>query len=160
MPTNFLEAPGTSGFIATPFNLMTTELNALAINGSATSSVGGAAGVFTQTNYANAVWAQIYATFTTTFTPLAGGYLAGWFLFSPDGGTTFETTAAGVDLARQPDFTIPFNAAATGATFTIAAFGITRVAWWSNKLFVTNRLGVALPATGNIIKAAPVAIQY
>jgi hypothetical protein len=41
MATNFLEATGTNGFIATPFNLMSTELNSLANNNSATSSAGG-----------------------------------------------------------------------------------------------------------------------
>ena len=42
---DFLLDPGTNGFIATPFNLMTTELNSLVNTDRALSSVGGSSGV-------------------------------------------------------------------------------------------------------------------
>lgn len=160
MATNFLEAAGTNGFLATPVTLMTTELNTLANGNSATSSVGGTSGVFTQTNTSNAVWAQVFATGTTTITPTAGGYIAGWFLFSPDGGSTFELTVSNTDMPRPPDFIIPLYASALGSTWTVQGSGITRMPWWSFKLFVVNHAGVALAATGNVIKFGAVAVQY
>jgi hypothetical protein len=160
MPTNFLEAAGTSGFIATPFNLLSTELNALATVNSATSSVGGTSGVFSQTNYANAIWSEVYLTLGGSFTPVAPAYLAGWFLFSPDGGTTFEAVVANTDLARTPDFVIPAMITTYASGAVLQASGLVRVPWWSNKVFVNSHLGATLPATTNTLKTAPVAIQY
>jgi hypothetical protein len=160
MATNFLEALGTNGFIATPFNLLTTELNSLANGSSATSSVGGTSGVFDQTSNASAIWGIPYLTATTTFTPTAGAYIAGWFLFSPDGGSTFETPIANADMPRPPNFVIPLDSAALGASSMKQASGIVQLPWWDYKVFVVNHAGVALPATGNVIKLGPVAIQY
>ena len=160
MATNFLEAAGTNGFIATPFNLMSTELNALATINSAVSSVGGTSGVFTQTNYANAIWCEVYFVSGGAFTPVAPNYINGWFLFSPDGGTTFETTVSNTDMVRPPDFTIPLNLAAYASGNVAQASGLVRAPWWSNKVFINSHAGATMPATGNLIKAAPVAIQY
>jgi|SRR5882724_6773548 len=162
MATNFLEAAGTSGFIATPFNLMTTELNALASTANVVSSVGGTSGVFTQTNFANAIWGEVQFLAGGAFTPAAGGYIAGWFLLSPDGGSTFERAnyASAVDLPRPPDFIIPFANVATAANDVFMASGLVRLPWWSTKLYIGNRTGVALSASGHVIKCGPVAIQY
>jgi hypothetical protein len=160
MPTNFLESAGTNGFLATPFNLLSTELNALATATSTASSVGGAGGVFTQTNYANAIWAEVYFQSGGAFTPAAPNYLAGWFLFSPDGGTTFEATVSNTDLPRAPDFIIPLFVSAYATNSVSQASGLVRVPFWSNKVFINSHAGATLPATGNVIKAAPVAIQY
>jgi hypothetical protein len=158
MATDFLEDPGTGGFIVTPFDLMTTELNALATTDTATSSVNGTSGVFTQTNYGNAEWAQIYFQSGGAFTPTAGGYLAGWFLFSAN-GTTFEITVANTALTRTPDFIISLNAAAYASGNQSPASGLTRVPNWSNKVFIQNNAGVTLPSTGNLIVAGPVGFQ-
>jgi hypothetical protein len=158
--TNFLEAAGTNGFIATPFNLQSTELNALANGSSAVSSVGGTSGAFTQTNTANAIWGEIAFTAGGAFTPTAGGYIAGWFLYSPDGGTTYETAASNTDLPRSPDFIIPLMAAAYASGNIAQASGIVRLPWWTFKVFTVNHSGATLPATGNLIKLGPVAIQY
>jgi hypothetical protein len=107
MATNFLYAPGTHGFIvAPPVTVMTTELNTLANGNSAVSSVGGTSGVFTQTTFGNCVWAEIELVAGGAFTPGAGGYIAGWWLFS-EAGATFEKTVSNIDLARSPDLTIP-----------------------------------------------------
>jgi hypothetical protein len=166
MATNFLEySGGTNGFLTAPFNLMTTELNALAnfvagTSGTALSSVGGTSGVFTQTNWGSGIWGVIDFVSGGAFTPTAGGYLAGWFLFSPDGGTTFEKNVATQDMPRSPDFIIPLFASAYAASDVSQSSGIVRIPWWSNKVFFSNHSGVALPATGNIIKGASVAIQY
>lgn len=160
MATNFLEAAGTNGFIAAPFNLQSTELNALGSGNSAISSVGGTAGVFTQTNDANAIWGAIDFVSGGAFTPSAGGYIAGWFLYSPDGGTSFEKTVANTDLPRAADFIIPLLNSAYAANDISQAQGIIRLPWWSYKVFVVNHSGVALPATGNLLKLGGVAVQF
>ena len=59
MATDFLQDPGTNGFIATPFNLLSTELNSLVTGNTAVSSAGGTSGVFTQTNYNSAIFCEI-----------------------------------------------------------------------------------------------------
>lgn len=160
MATDFLLDPGTSGFKATPFNLMSTELNALSNGSSATSSVGGSSGVFTQTNFSNCIWGEVALTAGGAFTPTAGGYLAGWFLLSPDGGSSFEKVVSNTDLPRAPDFVIPLFASAYANTEISMASGIIRLPWWSTKLFVVNHCGAALSASGHLIKCGPVAIQY
>lgn len=160
MASDFILDPGTNGFIATPFNLMTTELNALASGSVATSSVGGTSGVFTQTNFANAQ--KCFITFKAggAFTPTAGGNITGWWLMSPDGGTTFEI-ALGSNLAlpRPPDFIIPLFASAY-ASGNLSFSSVIRAPWSSCKAFIQNNSGVALAATGNVIQAAPVAERY
>lgn len=166
MATNFLEAAGTNGFLATPFNLLSTELNSLASGAAATSSVGGTAGVFSQTNDANAIWGSLYFTAGGAFTPAVGGYIAGWFLLSTDGGTTFEaaistpsTTVAA--LSRSPDFIISLdNVAYASGNIRWCQGRRINLPWESYKVLFQNNSGVALPASGNLIKVGPVAIQY
>ena len=164
--TNFLETPGTNGFIATPFNLQSTELNALGSGACATSSVGGTSGVFSQTNTVSAPWLSIYFTSGGAFTPIVGQALYGWFLLSPDGGTNFETQTATCSatvppLARGPDFIIPLsNAAYASGNDAWAAGRIVPAPWESFKIIVWNTGTTALPATGNLIKTGPTAIQY
>lgn len=166
MTANFLEAAGTNGFIATPFALLTTELNALANGAAATSSVNGTSGVFSQTNDANAIWGSLFFTAGGAFTPAAGGYLAGWFLPSPDGGTTFESAVATASstvpaLARSPDFVVPLDAAALASGNIKWVQGRrAQLPFESYKVLVQNMSGAALPATGNTIKNGPVATQY
>jgi hypothetical protein len=158
--TNFLEATGTNGFLATPFNIMSTELNALANGSSATSSVGGTSGVFSQTNTSQGIWGAAHFLAGGAFTPTAGGFIAGWFLYSPDGGTTFEKVVASTDLPRPADFVIPLFASAYAANDISQSSGLIRLPWWSFKLFVVNHAGAALAATSNLIKLASVATQY
>ena len=157
MATNFLQE---SGFLVAPFNLMTTELNALASGANAISSVGGTSGVFTQTNFGSGIFGVIHFVAGGAFTVVAGGYIAGWFLYSPDSGSTFERVTAALDMPRSPDFVIPL---ATGATTTGDVFqstGLVRLPWWSTKVYVGNRSGIALSASGHIIQCGPVAVQY
>lgn len=166
MATNFLEAAGTNGFIATPFNLLSTELNTLANGAAALSSVGGTSGVFSQSNNANGIWGSLYFSAGGAFTPAAGGYLAGWFLRSPDGGTSFETEVATPSgtvaaLARTPDFIIALdNAAFASGNIRWCQGGKVQLPWESYKLLLQNNSGVALPSSGNLIKVGPTAIQY
>lgn len=163
MATDFLLDAGTNGFKATPFNLLSTELNTLASAANIISSVGGTSGVFTQTNFVNCIWGQIYfvAGGALGGTPAAGAYIAGWFIFSPDGGTAFEkANYSSIDMPRSPDFVIPLNAIATAASDIYLASGLVRLPWNACKVYIGNRTGQALTASGNLIKCAPVAIQY
>ena len=157
MATNFLEAVGTNGFITAPFNLMTTELNSLA---NATNAVSSVAGPFTQSNFSSAIWCSVHFKSGGAFTPSAGGYLAGWWLFSPDGGSTFEKVVSATDQPRTPDFVIPLFASAYASSDLAQAYGIIRCPSWSAKVYIANHSGVALPSSGNVIQAGPVAIQY
>jgi hypothetical protein len=165
--TNFLEAPGTNGYIAAPFNFLSTELNTLANGAAATSSVGGSSGVFSQSNTVSAIFGAVYFVSGGSFTPnVAAADLAGWFLVSPDGGSTFETATASpsntvLAMSRPADFIIPLSAAAyaTG-NIALCAGGYVQLPWGSFKVLLQNYSGVSFPATGNLIKVGPVAIQY
>lgn len=167
MPSNFLLTPGTNGFIATPFDLMTTEMNSLGSGNAATSSVGGSSGVFSQSNTVNAMFGSLWFTAGGAFTPTAGGFLAGWFLRSTNGGTTFEDIIATASttqpaLPRAPDFTIPVfeNAAFSANKIKWAQGGHIRLPWESFKVVIQNLSGVALSASGHKLTLGPVAMQY
>lgn len=168
MPTNFLDTAGTNGFIQAQFNLMTTELNTLGSGLAATSSVGGTSGVFTQTNWANAIWGGIQFKSGGAFTPTAGGIIAGWFLISQDGGSTFEAVIATASatvmaLGRAPDFVIPtYEGGAAWASGNIRALQgrFIKTPWESHKIVFQNLSGVALPASGNVLSGTGQAIQY
>lgn len=166
MSSNFLEAAGTNGFIATPFNLLSTELNALGTGLSATSTVGGTSGVFNQVNNANGIWGSLYFVSGGTFTPAVGAFLAGWFLRSPDGGSTFETATATASttvqaLSRSPDFTIPLdNAVFNSGNIRWCQGSFVMLPWESYSVILQNMSGGALPTSGNLIKVGPTAIAY
>lgn len=155
--TNFLEAPGTNGFITAPFALMgTTDLSGLA-NGNGVTST---AAALSQTTFANAIWTLIYFQAAGAFTPTAGGYLAGWWLQSDNGGTNFEKVVANTDLPRPPDFIIPMYVSAYASGDRTWASGIVKAPFPGCKAFVMNHAGVSLSANNHLIQAAPVAIQY
>lgn len=166
MATDFLLAAGTNGFIATPFNLLSTELNALASGAAVTSSVGGTSGVFNQASLAQALALSVYVTFGGAITPSVGGCLSIWFLLSPDGGTTFETAVSTPSttvsaLSRAPDVIITLDNAAFASGNMRWANGLHLPSpWESFKILLQNNTGAALPATGNLIKAGPVTPQY
>lgn len=163
MPTNFLLAAGTSGFIVTPFTIMSTELNSLASGSAATSSVNGASGVFYQGAYGSAPFSSIYFTSGGSFTPGLGGFLAGWWLRSPDGGSTFETPVATAStsimaLPRAADFVIPLDNAAI-ASGNIKWGQPALNCWEYHKVLIQNLSGSTVPS-GSTIKAGPTATQY
>jgi hypothetical protein len=167
--TDFLHDPGTSGFIATPFalfNASDTGLNALTNGSVVTSANGGTSGVFSQTNFANAQLCEIWFNIVTAgWTPTAGGCIAGWFLMSTDGGSTFEAMVASPSstapaVARSPDFIIPFEPAALSAGIVKFAQGPVPVPWTSCKVTVQNMTGATLGAGAHTIYAGPVADKY
>ena len=156
---DFLLDAGTSGFITSLFNLMTTELNALGNGAIATSSVGGSSGVFSQTNFVNAQKVFVIFTAGGAFTPTAGGCLSGWWDMSDDGGTHFEKTVAATAMPRPPDFYIPLFASAY-ASGDRSWSPVARAPWPSCKIVVQNNSGVALSASGHTLQAACVAEKY
>lgn len=165
MAQTFLQDPGTNGFIGSLLTLMSTELNALANGISAVSSVGGSSGVFSQSSIANAITGMVSFQSGGAFTPTAGAALYGWFLRSPDGGTTFEKTVtsstAVPPLARAPDFVIPLDAVAYASNDIALSQDDDRTALAapSCKVVIWNLAGATLPATGNTISVGPTAIQ-
>ena len=158
MVSQILQSPGSHGFLATPVTVMTTELNALANNANIISSVGGTSGVFTQTSFGNAIWAEVEVIAGGAFTPTAGGYLCAWWLFS-EAGSTFEKQVSATDLPRAPDLIIPLFASAYASSDIAKGSGIVRLPAYDAKLYVANHCGVALASTGNIIKIGPTGIQ-
>jgi hypothetical protein len=167
MATTLQLDAGTNGWVTTPVNLLTTELNSLASGAAATSSVGGTSGVFSQTNFSNGPLFEIWFTSGGTFTPALGQQLVGWFLKSTDGGTTFETLVATPSstvnaLSRNPDFIIPLDNAAFAST-NIRFGTIANAPAPSFKVVLQNLLqggsATALPASGNKITAGPYSYQ-
>jgi hypothetical protein len=163
--SNFQDQAGTNGFLVSPVTLQSTELNALTSGSAIISSVGGSSGVYSQSNTSNAIFGSVFFSSGGAFTPTAGGFLAGWFLLSSDGGTTFETVTATpsttvMALPRPPDFVIPFSAAAYASGNLAWASGrIVQLPFESFKVEIHNLSGVSLPATGNLVKVGPVGTQ-
>lgn len=161
MATNFLQATGGSslGFITSVVTLMSSELVSLASSGTATSAT-----VFTSSgSFGQAIWGDGWIYAGGAFTPAAGGYIAGWWLKSFDGGTTFEKTVASTPMPRGPDFVIPAFNSAYASSDTSNISGILKFPWPTAKLFVQNNLGVALPSSATQytkIAVGPAAIQY
>lgn len=168
--TNFLESAGTNGFIATPFSLMTTELNTLTYGSAVTSSVNGTSGVFSQSSGGSSIWCSIWLKLGGNFaaTPAVGGVIEGWFLRSSDGGTTFESAVATASstvaaLPRAPDFILPASAATYASGNLIWAAGdYVKLPWTSYKVIIQNLLGTSAStaSSGNILTCGPTAIQY
>ena len=153
-------APGTNGFTVTPFNVLTTELNALANAGVATSSVNGTSGVFSQTNTGNALFGRCWLKLGAALGGVAvsGANVSVWFLASTDGGTTFESQTVSPP-PRAPDIIIPLGASAYGANAILMSPA--RVNLWlaSAKIVLQNNTGQALGASGNILTCASQAVQ-
>lgn len=158
--TDFLyDDGGGDGYITSPFDLLSTELNSLANNNTAVSSVGGSSGVFSQSHTGGAILADIWLYFGSTIAVGAGGTVYGWFLRSLDNGTTFEKVVTNSMLQRGPDFIIPFintnyavgePALVSGAPVIIPAGKF--------KTFVYSQLGVAMHSSGNHLVIAPIAV--
>ncbi len=110
MSTNFLwyAGSGSNGLLTTLLSLLTTELESLTNGSGVLSSVNGSSGVFNNSNTGQGQLADLFFNVGNPGIGSAisiGGCLSGWFLTSPDGGTTFESTAS--VPVRTPDFSIP-----------------------------------------------------
>lgn len=164
--TQTLLVPGTNGWLHTPVDLLTTELNGLAAGAAATSSVGGTSGVFNQTSFNTTNGPPLLETWFTsggTFTPAAGQALMGWCLKSIDGGTTFESLVATPSttvpaLSRNPDFVIPLdNAAYASANIRFGTILLLPAPYF--KVVLQNFGATALPASGNKVTVGPYTYQ-
>jgi hypothetical protein len=167
MPTNFLRYAGTSGnsgLLTSLLTLMTTELNSLPNGSVIVSSVGGSSGLFTNANTGQAIWGEVFFfAGNPAILPVAGANLAGWWLTSPDSGTTLEPTTAAP--ARAPDFIIPLPASTTSTTSTVVSGKSSRilVPALQFKVLIQNNAGLTL-STGSVtapfLKLAACADQY
>ena len=160
MTAPFIYVAGTNGFSTVPFSLQTTELNALANGNTAVSSVGGSSGVFAQSNTGGALFSPgILFLAGGAFTPTAGGYLQGWFLLQ-DNASHYEKVVSNTAVPRAADFIIPLFASAYAANDISMSTPLVR---WPSTLFkvlIRNVSGVALPATGNVLSAGSLEMQY
>lgn len=161
MATNFLEATGgsTAGYFSAVTTLASSELVSLGSSGTATS-----ASVFTSSgSFGQAIWGEALVEWGGAITPAAGGFISGWFLRSPDGGTTFETAPAIAPLPRPPDFIIPLSTLAYLSSNVAYASGIVKMPWSPSKLFIQNNSGATFPSSTlkyTVIQVGPVAVQY
>jgi hypothetical protein len=169
MSSNFLWNQGYSGnngLLEAAFNLLTTELESLASGSVIVSSVGGSSGLFTNSNTAQAILAELYLMLGNPGIGSAlssGANLAGWFLTSPDGGTTFESTSAAPP--RAPDFIVPLPATTItgGSTQLFKAQGPVILPALEFKVLVQNNAGQTFGnggTTAPYLKCAPYAMQY
>lgn len=158
------DATNSNGFIlASALALASgSDLSALA-NGGAVTLSGGTSGVFTQSNFGSGITGYVaLTTVTAGWTPTAGGVLVGWFAASPDGGSTFETIVATPSstvpaLPRPPDFTIPFDAVATGTGLVRFSQQIV-LPPYQCKVIVQNLTGATTGTGNHTLKCGPIGI--
>jgi hypothetical protein len=130
-----------------------TGLSGLASAGLVYSTVSGTSGVFNNASGASGTaQAQmgdvVFTAGSTTSAMSAGANIAGWFIKSSDGGSTFEYTNSGATApARAPDFVIPFNATAELANQQNWSQGVhaVRIPAYPFHVLIQNNTGVALP---------------
>jgi len=149
--------PGSSnnGLLTTAVTLMTTELNSITNAGVAVTST-----IFTNASTGQARVAEMFFNAGTTGAACAAGAsLAGWFLQSSDGGTTFEATS--VAPARAPDFLFALPATTLVGLTPFKANGQVNVPALKFKVMVQNNCGTngTLAATGNTVTMVPVGFQ-
>lgn len=162
MAIDFLWAQGTNGLITPLLSLITTEANSLANGNTCSSTVGGTSGVFSQANTAQGIWGELFLTLGTIGSALSANSpnVSGWFLTSPDGGTTIETPATNTSLPRPPDFIIPLPSTTITAGWVFKATELIQAPALSFKVYMQNNTGQNFSATGNSLKIAVVASQY
>ena len=158
MPTNFLHTPGTNGFLVTPLAATSgTDLSGIANGSTATCTP-----VLNQTSLGSAQRGLIYFSVVTAGPTVttAGANLTGWYLHSPNAGTTYEGTQLNAALARPPDFIIPLPSATLVTGVVYFASGIPNLPYDTFKLYVQNNSGTALTSNNHVISIAPVADSY
>jgi len=155
MATNFLETAGTNGFIVSPVTVMTTELNSWTTSFTATSSSS-----FNQSSWGNSMWgvAQLILGSSITWSTSTRSSASGWFLYSPDGGTTYEVTTP----LRSPDFFLPPPLSGSSTSSSLVSISnIFRIPWCTTKIFIsTPSSGIPSSASGNSLKICAVTIRY
>lgn len=161
MTTPFLWGLGTSnsGLLTSLLTLQSTELNSLANAAVVLSSVGGSSGKFTNNDTGGAIWGELFLTLGAIGSTLsAGANIAGWFISSPDSGSTYEKSSAAPP--RPPDFIIPLPATTISAADQFKAAGKVMLPSVQFKVLLQNNTGQALAASANTLKAAPISVQF
>ncbi len=133
--------------------LLSTELNSLANNSLAISSVGGTSGVFNFAiggsdldGYQELEMELVIASMGGTPTAYTG--FSVWFLGALD-GSTFEDGSGSVEPARGPDKVIPIRAVSTAQRIKVTC----QAPRGSNKVLIKNNgTGQALASSGNTLK--------
>lgn len=160
MATNFLATTGTNGFLsslATAFSSGTTTMNSLANAGIIIST-----SVFTQADTAHGLMGFIGLTVGSSFGPTSGGNITGWWLQSPDGGTTYESTV----LVRPPDWFISLSTSTSSSPGTETSGSAYRMSllapmpWTTFKVAIQNNSGVTTGSSGLSLTFQSVAMQY
>jgi hypothetical protein len=167
MTSPFLWGAGSSnnGLISSALTPMATELNSLATATAVISSAGGLStnGVFNDTLTGQAILGDVYLKLGAIGTALsAGANVAGWFLISPDGGTTYENYVTGVALARAPDFIIPLPATTITSGWVYKSVGVHKVIVPATyfKVVLQNNSGQTFASSGNTLTLASPTINY
>ncbi len=164
MTSPFLWGAGSSnnGLIISALTLMTTELNSLASSSGVVSSAGGLStnGVFNSTLTGQAILGDVSFLAGGAFTPTAGANIAGWFIKSKDGGSTYEYS--GAVSPRAPDFIIPLVAAPYAANQQAWSAGTHKVIVPAGyfKVYVQNNAGATLYSSGNTLVLSSPTINY
>ena len=150
-------AAGTGGFITTPFDLLTTELNSLASGNTALSSVGGTSGVFDQSNTGAYVWGVLSFVGGGTWTPGAGGYMHVWFLTKAD-GSNYSKYLANANQARKPDGVIGFLNTSHASGDVVESEGYVQIPAVPFMVLARSVAGATAPASGNKIRLGAVTL--
>lgn len=154
-----------NGQYVAPFTILSSEAvslasSAMAVCSSVTS--GTSSGIFSSSMTGQALFGEVFLTIGTTVATVAGGNVAGWFLQSFDGGTTFESTTY-VPVSRPPDWIVPITSATIGASTPYKAIGPVPLPALQFKVAVQNNLGVVVGTSSGVgypvVKLAPVAQQ-
>ncbi len=144
------------------------EASALASGAAVTSSYWNNTGIIrtSPTDLDQGIQGDLWFQAGGAFTPALGGYLAGWFLPSFDGGTTFETaistpSTSVMALSRAPDFIVALDNAAYAAGNIRYGQGrfLAPLPTVPFKTVVQNLSGVSMPSTW-MLALAPWAVQY
>lgn len=169
-PSNFLWYSGYSannGLVGTTITVITGEIQSLTASGVTISATGGASGVFNSsgTGTNQAIWGDVYYSngapgVTTTG---VGVNIAGWWIQSFDGGTTFESasTSGTVSPPRPPDWIIPLPT--TVSTTVYKSSGLVRMPSTPFKVLVQNNYAATLgtgATTAPYIKISQIAVQH
>jgi len=152
----FIHHTGTNGFGSAVSLMGSTDLNALSSGGTVTGSQK------QQSDFASAQRALlVLEVLTAGWNVSAGGNLTGWFLLSPDAGSTYEATITNVGPARVPDFIIPLPTVSPIAAGLYVSEGpYILLPYGDFKTVILNNTGANTSSNNHTLKAYPVFDTY
>jgi hypothetical protein len=161
MTTPFLWGLGTSnnGLLVSLLTLQSTELNSLTDTSISLSSVGGSSGKFTNSDTGGAIWGEMFLTLGAISSALnPGANVAGWFIKSSDSGSTFEKSS--IIPPRPPDFIIPLPEDTISSADEFTAVGKVLLPSVQFKVMLQNNTGQSFASSANLLKLAPISVQF